>query len=66
VLVAGGNVPPSQYSETTALIYDPIAGTWSSTASMALRRAFFTATVLQNGAVLVTAGYGQTGCELYW
>jgi hypothetical protein len=34
---------------------DPVSATWSPGASMAVGRTYFTATVLQNGAVLVTA-----------
>ena len=40
----------------SAEIYDPVAGTWSPTASMTTARQSHTATTLPNGTVLVVGG----------
>jgi len=60
VLVAGGG---SDYSGgkflASAELYDPKAGTWTATGSMANRRNFLTATLLADGRVLVAGGYGD-------
>jgi Kelch motif/Galactose oxidase, central domain len=59
VLVAGG-VSNHMTGEIvgTAEIYDPLSGTWSSTADMMAPRWAHTATLLQDGNVLVAAGVG--------
>ncbi|MGQ0644390.1 MAG: kelch repeat-containing protein [Elusimicrobiota bacterium] len=51
VLLVGGD-----FSISTAELYDPTAGTWSTTASMSTARIFHTASLLANGKVLVTGG----------
>ena len=57
VLVAGGTATSSQSGITTsAEIYDPVAATWTPTASLNIARAVFTATPLLNGTVLVVGG----------
>jgi hypothetical protein len=63
VLVAGGSKPPylsgpEEPSMTldSAEIYDPQRGTWTSTESMPVPRAFHTATLLSDGTVLVAGG----------
>lgn len=60
VLVAGGTqFDPSTHTLSTlasAEVYDPSAGTWTTTGSMNTARAYFTATLLQNGLVLVAGG----------
>jgi N-acetylneuraminic acid mutarotase len=55
----------------SAEVYDPVANTWSVVASMASVRANHTATLLQNGQVLVVGGatevggYATASTELY-
>lgn len=72
VLMAGGInrncvIPPCQVS--SAEQYDPSTGTWSPTGNMTNARWGHTATLLANGLVLVTGGYGTTNvlssAELY-
>jgi N-acetylneuraminic acid mutarotase len=54
----------------SAVLYDPVTGTWSSTGAMATPRSQQTATLLQNGRVLVAGGTDATlvpfdSAELY-
>ena len=62
VLVAGGHNSPSPliYStHATAEIYDPETGKWTKTGSLAYDRFCHTATLLQDGRVLVAGGKDQ-------
>ena len=74
VLIAGGD---SSYStanaESTAELYDPVAGTFVATGSMTTPRTSHTATLLPNGRVLIAGGgpringggYSLASAELY-
>jgi hypothetical protein len=42
---------------TSAELYNPKSGTWSSTGSMHFKREYFTATLLDDGDVLVAGGF---------
>ena len=58
VLFAGGYTSHSWSAPTAAVaVYDPASDTWSETTPMASARAEHTATLLNNGQVLVTGGY---------
>ena len=65
VLVAGGFVvqPDSNWSNVdhldTAEIYEPATGAWTPADSMTLPRARHTATLLDDGAVLIAGGIGS-------
>ncbi|MBZ4421259.1 kelch repeat-containing protein [Myxococcus sp. RHSTA-1-4] len=74
VLVVGGHVgSPSTGVTNTVEIYNPATGTWSNGAPTAVAHARHTATLLQDGRVLVVAGEreltttagGSTVCEIY-
>ena len=59
VLVAGGRLGPDRNgaaAATSAELYDPSSGTWSATGSMHEGRIEQTATLLQDGRVLVAGG----------
>jgi len=60
VLVAGGfytNTPfGGDVAQSSAEIYDPLAGTWTATGSLNIARGAHTATLLLNGQVLVVGG----------
>ena len=68
VLVAGGG---SGGIILSSCVYDPVAGAWTSTGSLATPRRIYTATLLPNGKVLVAGGDNGGGgtflssCELY-
>jgi N-acetylneuraminic acid mutarotase len=69
VLVLGGSsAPPTPSPTATAELYDPASGSWSATGNMNGEHYGGTATLLDNGSVLV-AGGGCSGCsggeELY-
>jgi len=63
VLIAGGfGADPATFDDVTtftAELYDPAAGVFSPTGSMALSRSGHTATLISNGRVLVTGGRGN-------
>lgn len=59
VTLAGPTVPLA-----TAELFDPNIGTWSETGSMSVGRSDFTATLLNDGRVLI-AGGGDRTAELY-
>src|SRR5215472_13344617 len=60
VLVAGGWAASSSggvwEGTNTAELYDPVTGTWSLTGNLNIAREFHTATLLQDGKVLVAGG----------
>jgi N-acetylneuraminic acid mutarotase len=61
VLVAGGATNNANGSIlSSAELYDPAGGTWTSTGSMATARDHPTATLLPNGKVLAAGGYNGT------
>ena len=65
VLIAGGDGPAtlgSVPSGRSAELYDPTTGMFAATGSMNQARSFHTATLLNNGKVLIADG---TGAELY-
>ncbi len=62
VLVVGGSGAGG--SLESAELYDPTAGTWSTTGSLATARSEHTATLLSNGRILVTGGAGGDGQPL--
>jgi hypothetical protein len=71
VLVAGGDDLESTTTHlASAEVYDPVSGTFSLTGFMSVTRTNHTATLLQNGMVLIAGGYGPSGealasAELY-
>jgi hypothetical protein len=58
VLAAGGQylVGATWVMLASAEIYNPVAGTWTATGSLATARTNYTATLLPNGTVLVAGG----------
>jgi N-acetylneuraminic acid mutarotase len=73
VLVSGGQSQASGASAValaSAELFDPSSGAWSPAASMATRRGYFTASLLQGGAVLAAGGQPGSGIaesvEIYW
>ena len=65
VLVAGGFCyDGSGIYETSAELYDPASGRWTSTGSLNVGHAFAQAAVLTDGTVMIAGGGGRTA-ELY-
>lgn len=67
VLVAGGSIGQYTYNATVtdkALLYDPVANTWTLTGSMHTARAGHNAAILTDGKVLVIGG-GTKFTEVY-
>jgi gliding motility-associated-like protein len=56
VLICGGLTAGSTTPLKTCELYDPVTGTWAATGSMNHKRMYHTATLLDNGKVLVTGG----------
>ncbi len=72
VMIAGGQSAPALFGGATALveIYDPDTGTWIQARSLTSARYEHTATLLQNGEILIAGGVGNAGepfvsAELY-
>lgn len=66
VLIAGGNIgSPSYASLSSAELYDPNTGAFTTTGSTCTTRRASTATLLNNGKVLITGGEGEKSAELY-
>jgi hypothetical protein len=67
VLVAGGQNQSYTSQFSSAEIYDPVTGIWTTTGSMNKSRSGHTATLLPNGLVLVSGGTidGTVSAELY-
>ncbi len=67
VLVAGGEggYGSDPYPVASAELYDPSTGTWSTTGNMNVDRYLHTATLLNNGKVLVAGGASLASAELY-
>lgn len=69
VLVAGGVGSDTCFTPTnSAELYDPDSGTWTPTGSLNTARSGHTATLLQNGLVLIAGGYDGgylNSAELY-
>jgi hypothetical protein len=67
VLLFGGYGPSGTVS--TAELYDPVSGTFSSTGSLVTARYLHTATLLPNGTVLLAGGIGDgvnlSSAEIY-
>lgn len=60
VLVAGGGADyPHRNFLASAELFDPTAGTFSPTGSMSATRTWLRASLLDDGRVLVTGGYGE-------
>jgi hypothetical protein len=65
VLVTGGlNANSNGVATATAELYDPVSGTFTTTASMSSPRETHVATLLNDGNVLVTGG-GAIAADLY-
>ncbi len=66
VLVAGGSIGATYLN--SAVVYDPIAGTWASTGTLATARQAHVTALLPSGKVLVAGGEGTSrlaSAELY-
>lgn len=68
VLLAGGISEVTNLFSTGAELYDPLTGTFAPTGDMALGRAYYTATPLGDGSVMIagsSAAAVSTTAELY-
>ena len=60
VLIAGGQTSPLQQTfPEFAELYDPSTGLFTSISPLVFQRAYHTATLLNNGQVLLTGGDGK-------
>jgi N-acetylneuraminic acid mutarotase len=62
VLVAGGS-RANGASVAVAILFDPDSRTWSDTGRLGTGRSGHTATLLEDGTVLVAGGYSDLGAE---
>ena len=70
VLVTGGAPDAAGYSSlSSAEVYDPVAGTWTTTASMSFARQAHSTTLLPDGRVLAAGGFSDgyfiSSAEIY-
>jgi hypothetical protein len=66
VLIAGGaDTDPTGTGLASAELYDPSTGTFTATGSMSVGRYLHTATLLQNGKVLIVGGVSTSASEPY-
>ncbi|MFC1727590.1 kelch repeat-containing protein [Patescibacteria group bacterium] len=69
LLVGGRNWDGAYTTLSTTELYDPVAKTWALTNNLSQIRYSHTATLLNNGKVLVTGGYtgsnNVSSCEIY-
>lgn len=68
VLITGGTSPGSggtTYAQPAAELYDPATGSFAYAGSLNIARSLHTATLLQNGQVLIVGGSGDNTAELY-
>ena len=66
VLAIGGNLGDPNFSHFNSVeLYDPVTDTWVFLPGLSRTPSGHTATLLQNGKVLVTAGNYDKNCELY-
>src|SRR5437588_8364373 len=66
LLVEGGDTTNGKISSavTNGELFDPLTKTWTATAPLGIARDFFSATLLQDGRVLVAGGYGASNSSL--
>ena len=60
LVTGGGSSGQNEPALATAELYDPATGTWTQTGTMNIARRIHSATLLQDGRVLIAAGMGGT------